>query len=491
MYYWLMVVSPTRSHGFSVLFASALLSYALEAQAQTPSGTPPPDAAVTPAPPPADQPVPPRSTAPNDLAPPPSLVPTIPPPSSSPTAAPPAEPPTPPGEGTERNPRPNELPSRKFNEASKFVIASADDQNRLEFHALIDADGRWFLTDKAGVNTFLIRRARPSIDARVFKYLELTLQPEFAGSKFQILDAYANLRFLGEVQLRAGKMKPPVGLERLQSSRDTFFPETSLPSQLVPNRDVGAQLHGNAGNGTFEWALGLFNGVPNGQVGDQDNNDSKDVEGRLFFQPFIPTDIAVLRGLGFGVAGTIGNEQGAAVAYQTAAQTPFFTYASSATALGKRTLVTPQAYYYAGPVGAMFEFVRVDEHWVNPQGAQADVGTTAWQLTLGAALGGEETFRGVQVKHPIDPAKGDFGAFEVGARYGDLRVGDMAFERGFANKNSSAQRATEWGLVGTWHLATWNHLRIAYDHTAFRGGAPHGGDKKPESLIDTRLQIAF
>ena len=414
-----------------------------------------------------------------------------------PTIAPPPPttalqaPPVPPGEDTERNPRPNELPSRKFNEASKFVIANADNSNRLEFHTLLDGDGRWFLTDKGGVNTFLIRRARPSLDARVFKYLELTLQPEFAGSKFQILDAFGNLRFLSEVQFRAGKMKPPVGLERLQSTRDLMFPELSLPSQLTPNRDVGAELHGNVANGTFEWALGVFNGVPNGQAAEQDNNDSKDVEGRLFFQPFIPTNVAALRGLGLGVAGTVGHEQGAPVAYQTSAQTTFFSYASNTTALGKRTLLTPQAYYYAGPVGAMFEFVRVDEHWVNPLGAKATVGTTSWQLTLAGVIGGEETFRGVQVNHPVDPAKGDFGAFELGARYGTLRVGDLAFERGFASRNSSAQLAKEYGVVGTWHLATWNHLRIAYNNTSFRGGAPHGGNKKTESVIDTRLQIAF
>src|SRR5262249_17924024 len=152
--------------------------------------------------------------------------------------APPPEP-LPPGEGTPRNPRPNEQPPAKTNQGSKFQIESADGQHRLEFHAYIDVDGRWFLTDKSGVNTWLIRRPRPSLDGKLFRYLDFTLQPDFAGSKFQILDAYGNLHFWSELQLRAGKMKPPVGLERLQSSRDTFFPETSLASQLVPNRDVG------------------------------------------------------------------------------------------------------------------------------------------------------------------------------------------------------------------------------------------------------------
>jgi phosphate-selective porin OprO/OprP len=397
----------------------------------------------------------------------------------------------PPGLETARNPRPNEAPPAKFNEGAKFQFESGDKQHKLEFHALLDADGRFFLHDKNGVSTFLIRRARPSLDARLFRYLDLTLQPEFAGSKFQILDAWGNLHFFHEIQLRAGKMKPPVGLERLQSSRDTFFPETALPSQLVPNRDVGAQLHGNVGNGTFEWAVGVFNGVPNGQVGEQDTNDSKDTEGRVFFQPFLPTNISALRGLGLGVAGTLGNQLGAPIPYQTASQTSFFTYTANSSAVGKRWLVTPQGYYYAGPIGAMFELVRVKEHWTSTNGAAANVGTTSWQLTLAGAIGGEETWRGVQVKNPVDFSRGHYGAFEVGARYADLRVGDLAFERGFADKSKSAQRASSYGVVGTWHLATWDHVRVAYENTHFRGGAPQGGNRKPESLLDLRFQFAF
>ncbi len=139
-------------------------------------------------------------------------------------AAPPLADVAPPGENTARNPRPNEQPAAKFNQGAKFQIESPDGQYKLEFHAYVDADGRWFLTDKGGINTFLIRRARPSLDGKLFRYIDFTLQPDFAGSKLQLLDAYGDLHFWSEIQLRAGKMKPPVGLERLQSSRDTFFP---------------------------------------------------------------------------------------------------------------------------------------------------------------------------------------------------------------------------------------------------------------------------
>jgi phosphate-selective porin OprO/OprP len=388
-----------------------------------------------------------------------------------------------------REPVPEAKP-KKPGEGSKLKISSENGQHSLELHGLVDADGRFFLTDKGGIGTFLVRRARPTFDARLFRYVELNLTPELASSKLTILEAYGNLHLWDALQLRVGKGKPPVGLERLQASKDTFFAETALPSQLVPNRDVGAQLHGKVADGALEWTLGVYNGVPNGQIGDTDTNDSKDVEGRLFVLPFLPTEIDALKGLGLGVAGTTGNEEGTLPGYVTSGQTTFFAYGSTVNGLGRRTLVAPQAYYYGGPVGAMFELVRVEDHLASPTGAKGTVGTTAWALQGAAVLGGKESFKGVKVDHPLDLDKGGFGAFELGARYGDLRVGDLAYQRGFAGRKTASARATQWGLGGTWHVADGNHFRVSYERTDFRGGAAKG-DRKPELLLLARMQAAF
>ena len=47
-----------------------------------------------------------------------------------------------------------------------------------------------------------------------------------------------------EQKFRFGKFKPPVGLERLVSDSDMLFVERALPTDLVPNRDVGVQVYG-------------------------------------------------------------------------------------------------------------------------------------------------------------------------------------------------------------------------------------------------------
>jgi hypothetical protein len=68
-----------------------------------------------------------------------------------------------------------------------------------------------------------------------------------------------------------------VGLERLQSGSELLFVERGLPTNLVPNRDVGAQLFGDLFDGTISYALGAFNGVPDLGNGDLDNNGSWEV----------------------------------------------------------------------------------------------------------------------------------------------------------------------------------------------------------------------
>ena len=76
-----------------------------------------------------------------------------------------------------------------------------------------------------------------------------------------IYDAYVNYRYEPALQLRIGKFKTPIGLEQLVTDRDLSFNERSLVTDLVPNRDVGAQLWGDVSGGVLSYAAGIFNGV--------------------------------------------------------------------------------------------------------------------------------------------------------------------------------------------------------------------------------------
>ena len=72
------------------------------------------------------------------------------------TAAPAPTPPASPAAAAAPAPTPaKEQPKKPA--AGPFVLASEDGAHRLEFKGLIQADGRFFLTDRGGVSSFVLR----------------------------------------------------------------------------------------------------------------------------------------------------------------------------------------------------------------------------------------------------------------------------------------------------------------------------------------------
>jgi phosphate-selective porin OprO/OprP len=470
------------NHLFSLILSGMALAPGARAQAAVEASAPaegrespgvdpllPAQAPNAPAPAPADTPEP----APAVAAPPAPA----PPPADSPAATSPAEVTTPPREARKK-------PS------SLFVLESEDGDSKLELHGLVHADARFFLP-RTGIDTFAIRRARVTLDAKLFRYFELRVQPDFAGSRIQLLDAYANLRLIDEAQLRLGKGKAPVGFERLKSPADIMFAERGFPTLLVPNRDIGVQLHGQLWKGTLEYAGGIYNGVPDGQSGDQDENRQKDYVGRVFVRPFVPVGDGALSGLGLGIAGTIGMQEGSLATYRTSGQETFFTPADVARADGMRRLIAPQAAYYFGPVALLGEFVRVKQRLSDGGEGFTQLDAKAWQVQGSLLVGGSQSYQGVTVDHPIDPALNHWGAFELAARFHSIAFDPRVFDSGFADPADSARVARAYTIGGTWHLARRIRALVNYERTTFEGGAPEDGDRDPESLLVTRLQVYF
>jgi phosphate-selective porin OprO and OprP len=288
-----------------------------------------------------------------------------------------------------------------------FFLRSADGNFQLRVRGYLQADGRFLVDDqkRLGTDTFLMRRVRPIFEGTVYKYFDYRLMPDFGQGTARLFDGYLNARLWPEAQLRVGKYKPPVGLERLQSATDLLFVERGLPTNLVPNRDVGAQLHGDLFDGAASYAVGVFDGVPDLGNGDLDNNDGKDFAGRLFAHPFKNTSVAPLQGLGIGFSGTYGRQTGTVSApnlpsYLTQDQLVFFKYRSDGTpagttiAYGQHSRWSPQGYYYWGPFGLLAEYVWSSQG-VKKDKARATLDNDAWQVALSYVLTGENaSYRG-------------------------------------------------------------------------------------------------
>jgi phosphate-selective porin OprO/OprP len=384
-----------------------------------------------------------------------------------------------------------------------FILSSSDKAYQLKLRGCVQVDGRFYLDDEddKAADTFLLRRARAIFDATFGKSFEFRLIPDFGDGKAQLQDGYVDYKPTPLVGLRAGRTKVPFGLERLQSTADTLLNETALSTALTPNYDLGVLLQGSFATGVLDYAVGVFNGGPDGASVDSDTNDAKDYVARLLLTPFRNTDIGLLSGLSVGIGATVGDQEGSATApglptYKTSGQQTFFSYRTStnaddvAYADGERTRLAPQLYYAAASLSVLGEYILSEQDVANAKGS-ASLKNDGSQVAVTYVLTGERpSLRGVTPLLPFDPAKGNWGAFELVTRYSELNIDDDAFTGKFADAKKAAAGAQSTGFGLNWYLTRNAKFAINYEETTFDGGATDG-DRPDEQVILTRLQIAY
>ena len=397
-----------------------------------------------------------------------------------------------------------------------FSIASADASNVIRFRGNLAVDGRWFMDHSTPetADTFLFRKVRPYIEGTIDNDYDFRFMPDFAGGKTIIVDAFVTGRILPWLAVQAGKFKGPVGLERLQPDQYNRFMELGLPSDLLPNRDLGVEVGGDILGGTFGYAIGEFNGVSDGSSTDTnsnpdaDSNDGKkDTEGRLFTQPFVNSGIYALRGLGFGIAGTYVQTVGSATnsllaSYKTTGQNTFFSYRTGTTgtyADGRRERWSPQAYYYVGPFGALAEYVEseqdVSRQLSTTVKRSGRIDNSSYQVSVSYFLTGEDaTFNSITPKTTFHIGGGGWGAWEVVARYSELKIDNNAFTGGaqsFADPIASPRNARATGVGINWWLNANVKWVLDYEWTQFEGGAVNNGNRPDERALTTRFALTF
>jgi phosphate-selective porin OprO/OprP len=410
--------------------------------------------------------------------------------------------------------------------ASGFSFSSADSNFVATLHGLVQVDSRTFRHDNnvPGNDSILLRRARPIFSGTVFHDFDFQLTPEFgngtpgaasAATTPSIYDAYLNYRYSPALQFEAGKFKPPVGLEYLQSDSFMFFNERSLATDLIPGRDLGFELHGDIDGGVLSYAVGIFNGVGDGQRNTSNTafQDNRELDARLFVQPFKLTSFKPLQNLGFGVGGSWGDSSitntlglpnttgGSQPGYFTDGQQQFFAYnpaAGGVMASGTHWRLSPQAYYYYGPFGLLGEYAISDQGVKNSAKLRTtNLKNTAWEIAGGWVLTGEDaTFNGVTPRHPFDPRNGSWGALQLVARYAELDVDKAAFPV-FANPATSASEARAWAVGLNWYLNKNLRVNTSFSRTTFTGGGgagtsvPAAVTQHPEDVLFTRIQLSF
>jgi len=398
-------------------------------------------------------------------------------------------------------------------QASKdgFFIKSPDQSYQLHIGGWTQAEGRFYMSQEpAGVSsTFVMRRIRPYLEGTVGKYYDFRILTDFGQGATTVQDAYTDIHYFDHYQLEAGKFKEPVGLERLQDDRYLELPERSLVTDLVPDRSIGAALHGDFFDKTVEYKFSVMNVVPDNTASvDTSTNSPKDFAGRLFLHPFRTLGAEPFQGFGVGLGASFGDDRGSTVldSFKSTFQNTFFTYKTGVFAAGERYRISPQFNYYYGPFVLFGEYVenwqqvgrtaflpkkKGKKHAHEYEIAQG-IDDQAWNLTAGYVLTGDATaYDGVRPRYDFDPLAGRWGAIELVARIDQLLVDRNAFTLGFADPTVSAREDLEFAAGLDWYLNRNVKLQTVYARNSFTLGAAHNHNRPAEEGILTMLQLQF
>jgi phosphate-selective porin OprO/OprP len=396
--------------------------------------------------------------------------------------------------------------------ANGLSVKSADENYQLAVRGYAQADGNVYMDDSSGdkiADNFSVRRARLIFEGSLYKAVDFRFAPDFAQGNVRLFDASVDLHHFPYASLMAGKFRSPInGLERQQGAPNLALVERALTSNLTPTRDIGVMLHGALPypgyqvqyaqpprfREFFEYQVGVFDGARDGANLDSEKDDNKEFAGRAFSHPFLHSGVKPLQGLGLGIAGSWGQPRDNALnSLKTAGQQNFLSYKTGVASSGNAYRITPGAYWHYGPFGLLAEYV------ISSQRLKSGLDTArqdnlAWQVQASYVLTGEDnSFQGIKPAPPFDPHAGQWGAWQIAGRWGELEVDKdtFKFKGAFADSANSARKATEWALGLNWHLNANIKLMSDYAQTWFNGGAARGKDRPTEKAFQTRFQYQF
>lgn len=103
------------------------------------------------------------------------------------------------------------------------------------------------------------RRARLSLEGKVYDDFFFKTQYDFAGAAVGFRDLYMgmqNIPYAGRITV--GQFKEPMGLDTLTSSNNITFMERALPMVFAPDRQWGAMVDNNWFDQNLTFATGVF-----------------------------------------------------------------------------------------------------------------------------------------------------------------------------------------------------------------------------------------
>jgi hypothetical protein len=158
--------------------------------------------------------------------------------------------------------------------SSMIAPAGAAAQDPIEIGVLLRTGFRADPASTGESDGFEVFDARAKASGEISRLFDFFMQIDYDtdAERFRLLDAYATVPVLPEVDLSIGLLRPSFGLEALLARGDLSFLERDQASEAIaPGRQVGVSAEGLLLEGRITLGAGIFNG--NGRTLENDGND--------------------------------------------------------------------------------------------------------------------------------------------------------------------------------------------------------------------------
>jgi len=408
------------------------------------------------------------------------------------------------------------IPSEKYNELKKslekekdkngivlypyykdgFFLEAPEKEFRIRIGGRVQLD--YYSFDHNGQDassSFTMKRARMFLAGTLYKKLDFKVELNFGeGKDAYLADGYINLDYVPYAQIKIGQFKEPFGLEILTSFKYVDFVERSIIStQISPSRDIGIMVHADPFRGFMGYGLGIFNG--NGPNKEWDENNDKDIAGRIYLRPFLNTKGTLLKGLQLGGKFTLGEHEGSVknIMVPTSERT-IVGWAAGVKSDDNIWRVGAELAWALGPFSLKGEWMEM--HWdgLELNNMREDAEVYGWYIGATCLVTGEEkilkkgVFRRVNPGRKFDPVKGSWGAWELAARYESFTVAKNIFDTGYATGTDGVRSST---LGINWYLNNLFRISFSYVNNHFEDEMEELSGEDEEDLFLFRCQVEF
>jgi len=390
-----------------------------------------------------------------------------------------------------------------FKWSNGFKLERNDGAFKLKFGGRLQSD--WAYVDPSEQiesaiggegNGTEFRRARLFFSGTVYDRLLFKAQYDFANTgdgEVSLKDAYLGLQDLGPIdKVLVGHMKEPFSLEELTSSKYTTFMERALPNAFAPSRNTGFAADGTAADERVLWQVGVFR--DSDESGFSFSHDAMwNVTARVVGVPLYEDDGAKVVHLGFSYSHQFRGGSDFMLQYRQRPEShlaPYLANTGATIPTNDIDLIAPEFAVVWGPASFQAEYMRAFV-----EGDAGTRNTTFWgaYAQLSYFLTGEHrmyelgegAFDRVKLNANFNPAKGDWGGFEIAARYSYLDLSDEMVRGG-----------KMWDVTAgiNWYLFPDTRVSLNYVHSGLEDLliSPNPDDVDGDAnIVEARFQVDF